>query len=424
MLFLSVFLVSCSSENISNSALEQYNYDELVSFVSANDKNTMEIYNLYIEEEYELSKFEPSDKIYKGIYLEQQESGFVQSFENFTGVNQNVYLRDINLDEDFPLTWVLGCYSNSKAPFITILPKEDSSLDEIYDEELLISKAKEFGKLDIPMFVNMYPIQSDFDIVMQDKEKYISFFQNAKNYFSIYAPNVSVVWCVDQKMVYEAREFYAGDDYVEWIGINIYEDIDENNTLNIMFNELNFFYSEFSNSKPIFMNLSISHFGNTSFTYNIENKIQELNRFYNDIPYKYPRIKMINYINQDTFNTSKTNKQNYLITDNKQILETYQTNLEQEIYSKVFMYLNNNGKTSIQRNKASFVCYRLDNEFFIKIENLYKLVDKIDEDAELFEYSINNNKYYNLGEVAVKYNYVKILDEVNQNVTIQKTDFY
>lgn len=406
VILIAIFLVACEEEIL----LEQSSLTEVISVNSLGGNTNMEIYNLYLEDEYELSKFEPISKIYSGIQLEQQNSGFVGSFENFSEVNQNVYLRDMAIDEIFPISWVLGCYSNGKAPFINLLPPNEDL--NIYSEEFIISRAKEFGKLDIPIFLNVYTLSERF---LEEKEDYISFIQNMKNYFEIYSPNVSIVWCIDQRIAYKSREFYPGDDYIDWVGVDIYEDIDDSNTLNIMFNELDFIYNEFSDKKPIFINLRISHFGNSSYTYNIDAKLKELYRFYNELPYKYPRLKMINYINIDTFNSTLKNKQNYLITDNKQILEKYREILGQDIYSDVFVYLKNAGKTSIENKKLNVLCYKVNNEFFVKTDSL----EMLEYNQNFDKFNINGQYFNKLDDILTSINYTSLTDEINKNIIIK-----
>ena len=320
IILLSLLLVGCDTkqkQDIVAVNLPKYNLE----------KN---LYNLYVKEEYQLKKYEPQNSSYLGMYIENTSGDFIKEFEDYTNTKPNVYLYRLKLGESYPMSWVLNCYSNMKMPFITILPPDDK--EKFFDRELIKSMAKEFGNLHIPIFVNLYPV----DDILLDKTEYIKFFQDASGYFKLYAPNASLVFSLDKDFVYQVDKFYPGDSYVDWVGIDIYEDIKKDNNLDIMFKELDFIYDKFSKEKPIFLNLGISHFGSLSYEYNIENKIEELRRYFY-LPKKYNRIKMINYQNYDTFNTNKINKQNYLITDNKKILNSYTEYANNGIFCVIFL---------------------------------------------------------------------------------------
>lgn len=140
-----------------------------------------------------------------------------------------------------------------------------------------------------------------------------------------------------------------------------------------MFNELDYFYNIYSSSNPIFINLKISHFGDGSYTYNIHDKISELNRYYNDFIQNYPRLKMINYINQDLFKINasspssdyNSNLQNYLVTDNQEILSVYKNNISQNKFSKEFININYNTSYPISSlKKEEVIAYKSGNNFF------------------------------------------------------------
>lgn len=377
-----------------------------------NNYNNIELYNIYKKDKYILKKYEPEEKAYLGVFLEQTEGNFIEEFESYTKTSPSVYMYSQRLDDSYPLSWVLNCYSNMKTPYITILPpKEEKNL---FNERLIKNVAKDFGNLQIPMFVSIYPVNNYF----KDKsQQYIKFFQDAKNYFELYAPNVSIVWSIDKDFAYNEKNFYPGDNYVDWVGLDIYENIDENNKLDIMFKELDFFYKNYAYRKPIFLNVAISHFGNTSYNYNINDKINEINRYFNYIPNKYKRIKMINYINYDTFKIPSVNKQNYLITDNKKILESFTKILNSDLFLDSVIFANNE-REILQEYKLNCLAYKIDGKFFV--DESYFNINNLSLDETYLKNSliIDNKKYYSLDDVLKNNNINFNIDEANKKIIL------
>ncbi|WP_317367768.1 glycosyl hydrolase [uncultured Tyzzerella sp.] len=405
IIVLSFILVGCS-QNISE--------ESIVAVNSQNSYKNIELYNIYKNDKYILKKYEPEEKCYLGVFTEQTDGDFIEEYKDFTKTNPSLYMYSQRLDDSYPLSWVLNCYSNLKTPFITILPPKDEK--NIFNKMLIKNVAKDFGSLQIPMFISIYPANNYF---ADKRQEYIKFLQDAKTYFEMYAPNVAIAWSIDKDFSYQLKDFYPGDSYVDWVGLDIYEDINENNKLDIMFKELDFFYKTYSTKKPIFLNVAISHFGSTSYNYNIDEKIKEINRYFNRIPSKYKRIKMVNYINYDTFKTDKINKQNYLVTDNKKILEAYTKALNNENFLDTVIFADNK-REIIQEYKLNILAYKIDNKFFV--DKSYFDLNKIQLNDLYLKDSININgkDYYKIENILKENNMKMNIDEENKKILLLK----
>lgn len=402
---LIIFLVGCN-ENIETS-----------DAVLVNVQNTYkekQLYNLYINKKYVLNKYEPEQKSYTGVFIEQKEGDFINQFKDFTNTDPSVYMQYLKLTDSYPLSWVLNCYSNLKTPFITILPPDNE--EDFFNKTLIKNLAKDFGNLKIPMFVNVYPANETF---LKNQSEYIKFLQDAKTYFNIYAPNVAMVWSVDLDFCYDAQSLYPGDNYVDWVGLNVYENIDENKKLNLMFKQFDFLYKNYAYKKPMFINLAISHFGSPSYEYNINDKINELDRFFNKMPNKYKRLKMINYINYDTFKANTKNKQNYLVTDNKKILESYTKLLNSDMFLDTVNFSNTN-KEVLDQHKTDSIVYKIDDTFFVD-ENflLNNNIESINENISQNIINIDGKNYYDFKNVLNLMGKQAEIDETNQKIVIQ-----
>ncbi len=401
---LSFILVGCQNninEEIVEASLESYS-------------SNIELYNLYLKNDsYTLNKYEQEENVYLGIYLKDATGDFIIDFESTTNTSHSIYLYNLKLDESFPLSFVLNCYSKNKVPFITILPPDD--ITKTYDKTILKNLAKEFGNLNIPIFVNFYPLDQN---LAQTPTAYKQFFKEAKIYFDMYASNVSFVWTIDESYVYDYSTYYPGDEYADWVGINIFENI-EDEDLNIIFDTLDIFYNTFQNIKPIAIsNLGISHFSNSSYKYNINTKIDELERFYSYIPSKYPQIKMINYINDSAYrnNENLSIYQNYSLTDSKNVLKAYQDLISNKIF-KTYVSLNTENKAYAQKIKMPFLVYKKDDSFFIDESAVIKLGYE-DYLNTLSTSLIDNKTLYNLNELTSLLDINITIDTENKNIIL------
>lgn len=402
-----ILLTGCETKQVSE--------DVVAPVILTESTSSTEMYNLFLENDaYTLKKYEPKENSYLGIFLEENKDDFITDFEKQAKVTNSIYMYNLKLGEEFPLSWVLNCYSKYKTPFITIYPPDN--LTETYDTEILEKMSKEFGALDIPIFVNFYPLT---ERLSTSPQTYKSFFKSAKTFFEINAPNVCFVWSIDYNFAYNAKMYYPGDEYTDWVGINIYEDILEDDKINIIFNELDIFYKTFQEIKPIAIsNLAISHFSNKSFNYNIKNKLNELERFYSYIPSKYPRIKMINYINTDNLKEINIkNKQNYSISDNREILKSYRNLIENGKFS-ISIVLNEKNRNSSEKIKTPFLVYKKDNSFFLEKETI-KSLGYENSIASLKEYYIDNKTLYSLDELINIFSLKKIVDDKNKNLVLK-----
>lgn len=412
MKILILILVSITFIGCKNNVYEE---ERAMPVLTDSISSKPEIYNLYLNNTaYILNEYEPKDKKYLGIFLEENEGDFIKAFEKDTDTKHSIYSYNLKFGEPFPLSWVLNCYSNYKTPFINILPPDD--FRTTFDLSILEKMSKEFGNLKIPIFVNFYPV---CEKISSSPEAYISFFKEAKTYFDMNASNVAFIWSVNSDFAYISEKYYPGDSYTDWVGLNIYEDITKENKLENVLQELEYFYKQYQTKKPIALsNLAISHFSNSSFDYKIQDKIAELNRFYKIIPYKYPMIKMINYVNYDNLKTNDKNKQNYSLTDNRDILKAYKSIIKDEIFSET-VTLNAKNRNCIEKIKLPFVLYKKDETFYLE-KNIINSLGHENLINKLTSYFINGNYLYRLDEFSILANLRKSVDEINKNIVLSE----
>ena len=124
---------------------------------------------------------------------------------------------------------------------------------------------------------------------------------------------------------------------------------------------------------------------------------------------------MINYINYDTFKTAVVNKQNYLVTDNKKILEAYTKALNNEIFLDSVIFADNK-REIMQEYKLNVLAYKIDDKFFV--DESYFNISNIQLNEEYLKDSItvDGKKYYKIDNILKENNIKMNIDEVNKKV--------
>jgi hypothetical protein len=126
--------------------------------------------------------------------------------------------------------------------------------------------------------------------------------------------------------------YYPGDEYVDWVGVNIYNVVYHNNDIKQKADHedplelLDFVYDMFGDKKPI----QISEYGATHYSVtddrdHIEFAKSKIERMYTGLARWYPRVKAIFYFDVNNLLNAPQGRKinNYAITDNEEVLNTY-----------------------------------------------------------------------------------------------------
>jgi len=290
--FFVAMLAACGGRAVAHEPLPLVVSGEVVAVdaaVAARHDEIMQ-FNLQIEiENHELGRYEPAVGAFIGAYIERDAAvDSIRDFETEMGVNHAIFAYTMALGDNYPIRWVLENIAGVKAPFIIVMPPEDGL---IHDIEMLTDFAREAGRFDVPLFVNLFPVVSSHRFVPSD---YIAFFRQARGIFLEYAPNVALVWGLDASNMAVATQFYPGRDVVDWVHLIIYNDVDENGNFRDFFAYIDAFYFAFQQEGPLVVSTAVSHYtldGNRYFTREAAAKIEYI---YGRM-YEYPRIRAVIY---------------------------------------------------------------------------------------------------------------------------------
>jgi len=279
-----------------------------------------ERFSLFREERLTLARFEPPTGTYLGAYIRSDRvvAGNIELFEQMVGREHSFYTYFLKLGQRLPTEWVLECIALVRTPNIILEP---NNIAQPFNRHLLRYTARSFGDISVPMFVHFYPVSHG---AAYDTDAYLAFFRAARGYFERYAPNVAFVWVIDSDSLHLMDMMYPGDEYVDWVGINLF--VDSQATIDDVRLRLDSFYFNFQERKPIFISqLGISHFSAHDHTHRVRESAEMMADIFEAIERYYPRIKAINYMSINSIDPRRNRggTYNFSLTDNEHITRAY-----------------------------------------------------------------------------------------------------
>lgn len=415
LIILIIFLSGCKKNVQIRDVKDLVEYKEVIESTETMSKNYVQKeYVLYIEKEEDLSLYEPREGVYLGAYIQENENNYtIKEFEDIVQKSHMMYTHEMNLEDDFPLIFLLECIINDKIANIIINVNEYE--DEDFKNEVQ-RLAKDFSKIKVPIFVQFMPLNKVYS-ANNYKERY----EYAKKEFNKKADTVAFVWTINMEYVYEMLEYYPGDENVDWIGINLYYTQEEHRR-DEMYNAIEYMYYTFQDKKPMMVSkLGVSHFNNIDYSYKIEDAREELNNIYKNIILNYPKIKSINYVDYNEIITKpdKEIKNNYKITENDEIIKEYLNIVSNKEFLTELSKEDKN-RREIQKIKSPFPVYMYNNHLMMSEKSIIfnlgykdlKNIQKIDIEGE---------NYYKLDDVSKILNYDFTVEE-NYNKILLRLD--
>lgn len=312
------------AEAASDSSYFSDSDDSTESAATAADSDLSEIFNVYYSlNNYEPESLEPEFGCYSGAYILSDKSiGFdISQFELKAG-SHGSYKYHLLTGDEFPLSWVLSCYKESKLPFIVLAPSDSN---KPFDYDIITEYAKDFGELDIPILLGFYPEPEKNG---WSPELYKSFFAYAREEFAKYSPNTSFVFITGPEEAYNADKYIDGKS-VDWLGMDLYMPIKDGKPDNSCLSDFNYFYMKYQSQYPIMISaLGVSSYSAENHSYFTSKAAEEISSFYKTAKEKYPRLKAVYYMDFDSTRFSDISSKasnSFLITNGDEVTEKYKS---------------------------------------------------------------------------------------------------
>ncbi len=323
-------------------------------------------YTLYVtDENYTLGLYEPAEGCYSGAYIlsDKQVNFDIDTFEEKMGVSHGVYMYNMNLGDSFPLNWVLSCVASMKTPYVAV--HMVSPLSET-QWAVVEETAQAFGAFYVPMFVELNMMDKTSKASVDD-------YQRAAAVFKKHASNAALVWSIDAGLVSSGLSAYPGNDYVDWVGLNLMKTLEPDDKYKEAGVEsLNFFYYAFQKQKPLMISrFGVSHLNSRDYVYHTQEAATEIEQFYSLISKNYPRIKCINYMDFNGIELSGRQglSDDFTITAEDAIIEAYGRGVSKSYFINE-LAVSSFGDLSPAAYTSPFDAYKIGEDFYVAENSL------------------------------------------------------
>ena len=291
-----------------------------------------------------LAKWEPAYGCYLGAFLDRDERlgrGFLandqlhrdpEAFGRLTGKKIASAFCYVAYGRAFPSGWVGRLKAQGVAPHIAWEPNQ--GLGAVGDDDYLRQFARDAARADCPIFLRYASeMNGDWTRYGGDPLLYKVKWAIVQGVMARYAPNVAMVWCVNNIPERPIEKFYPGDNLVDWVGVNLYSvPFYDNDPSRVGLNAnpadgVRFVYNRFAASKPIMIcEFGASHRAKADGIDRSAWAASKINEMYASLPRLYPRVKLIDiFDNNNLVHADDAARQlnNYSVTDSDEVLRGY-----------------------------------------------------------------------------------------------------
>lgn len=276
-----------------------------------------------------LGPYEPAEGCYLGAYIELDHNvnDEIGTFEQLTGKKHATYFRYVGYGQAFPFRWVKEMQARGVTPHIAWEP--NAGLSAVKDDDYLHGWAEAAARTGAPIFLRYASeMNGNWMAYSGDPDLYIAKWRMVYRIMHEVAPNVVMIWCPFSQPKATIPVYYPGDEYVDWVGVNIYNVLHADGDpakppSDDPRDQLKYVYDLFAYRKPIAIcEYAATHYCVATKTSAVEYAIDNMTRLYSALPAQFPRVRMINWFSVDTEREGLA-ANNYCLTDNPQILAAY-----------------------------------------------------------------------------------------------------
>jgi Glycosyl hydrolase family 26 len=309
---------------------------------------------LYVSKSFEgpdrtLERLEPPNGCYVGAFIDRDSSltehyfasqrhGDIDQFNKLVGKEHASFFMYRAYGHPFPTEWAEYVKSKGAIPHIAWEP---SDLAQVADDSYLEQFLAEAERLDHPVMLRFASeMNGEWTAYNGQPEAYIKAFRMVFRE-SRKAPKVALMWCPNAVPKATIDDYYPGDEYVDWVGVNFYSvpflDNDPKRSGEKIHptDHLKYVYQKYSTRKPIAVGeWAASRKSALSEKDLAEFATSKVGQMYATLPTRFPRVKMVNWYDCNNIQQAKQERQlnNFQITGSPQLLTGYQTAVSGSYY--------------------------------------------------------------------------------------------
>ncbi len=273
--------------------------------------------------------YEPARGCYIGAYIELDPvvKDNISAFERLVGKKHATYFHYVGYGMPFPFKWVRELKTGGYVPHIAWEPND--GLAGVRDDDYLRGWAEAARHAGVPIFLRFASeMNGTWQAWSGDPELYKEKWRLVYRVIHEVAPNVVMIWCPFATPRATIPMYYPGDEYVDWVGVNIYSVLRHDGQPHKIGGEdprdlLRPIYEAYAARKPI----AICEYGATHYCVATRQRatdfaVKSMRALYESLPAEFPRVKMINWFSVDAA-TSGLAHNDYALTTDQRVLETY-----------------------------------------------------------------------------------------------------
>ena len=251
-------------------------------------------------------------------------------FEQIVGRPHSMYFFYLGYGKPLPLDWVKKLAAQGKLVHIALEPNDGMKYvkDNAYLQKLADDMARSGAKIFLRFASEMngnWVVYNKYPSLYREKFRLVYQVMHRR------APNVAMVWCPYTIPTYNIEDFYPGDKWTDWVGVNMYNvTFHDNNFSNPCENEhpvdmVSQVYNLYSARKPMMIcEYAATHFTTLDKAPRAEFAMRKILTLYNALPRIFPRVKCINYFDGNTLKFAAERAYNdYSVTDDPYLIDTY-----------------------------------------------------------------------------------------------------
>jgi len=277
-------------------------------------------------------------KCFIGAYIEQDPvvAGDIALFERLVGKEHSSYMHYLGYGEPFPTDWVAKVHNHGALPHIAWEP--NNGLDEVRDDVYLHKWAQAAAEAHKPILLRFASeMNGTWMPYSGNPDEYVRKWRLVYETIKSVAPNVIMVWCPFATPRRTIPLYYPGDEYVDWVGVNIYAvlyhdgDISQPSQRDPV-DDLRYVCSLYGARKPIAIcEYGATHYCRASQQFSSSFAAASIEQMYQAIREQFPNVVFINWFSVDAASDGLAYN-DYALTTDDLVLNSYRQAIARQYF--------------------------------------------------------------------------------------------
>ena len=266
---------------------------------------------------------------YLGAYIEQDPvlNGDIDLFEQLVGKKHASYMCYLGYGEPFPAQWVAKVLQHGALPQIAWEP--NNGLGEVADDPYLRGFAQAAAQAQGPILLRFASeMNGTWMAYSGSPDDYVRTWRLVYQIIKQAAPQVIMTWCPFATPRRTIPLYYPGDDYVDWVGVNIYAVVYNNGDVTQpapdgQIANLRYIYDLYGAHKPIAVcEYAATHYCTASQQSSADFAVHKLQEMYQAVARDFPNVVLLNWFSVDVAQDGLA-ANDYAVTTDSQVLQAY-----------------------------------------------------------------------------------------------------